>query len=424
MKASSFIGFALVVVLGFGMFGQAYAVEVDSGAALTTAAASKSKPAKPTKKQLKAFKKASADFSLELFQRCVAAKGKSANVTIAPMSVMNALAVTANGANGKTAKQMRKVLGDGASMASINKNLQWYNSRLSNTKKARISNANAIWYHSKDGLKMKRSFLKKARKYYQAQVSASDFSDPATAEQVNQWVSDNTNGMIKKVVDRLMPEDRVAIVNALYFDADWLVPYDKGQVHEDVFKAANGKKRSVDMMYGTEQTYLEGNGATGFMKPYAKGYSYVALLPEKGVSLKKFVSTLDGDAFRSLIAGRQKATVHTVLPKYTLSYSNDSMEEQLAAMGMPKAFARSADFSKMGTDPSGNLYLGSVVHKTKIILDEEGTEAAAATAVVMKANSAFDPDAKTVRLDRPFVYAIVDNTTKLPVFIGTVNDIK
>jgi len=92
-------------------------------------------------------------------------------------------------------------------------------------------------------------------------------------------------------------------------------------------------------------------------------------------------------------------------------------------MGMPKAFAPTANFTGMATDASGNLYLGKVIHKTKIRLDEQGTKAAAVTAVVAKANAAFNPDPKTVTLDRPFVYAIIDNTTKLPVFMGTVNNI-
>ena len=433
MRASSFIGIAMAIVLGFGMLGagSAFAAtdaanqapEAIQDAALTTAATKASKPAKPSKKQLKAFKKASADFSLELFNRCVAAKGKNANVTIAPMSVMTALAVTANGAGGKTAKQMRKVLGDGATIAQINKDLQWYNSKLVNTKKAQISSANAIWYDNQGSLKMKKAFLKAAQKYYNAAVSPSDFSDPATVDEVNSWVAEHTNNMIKRVIEQLDPADRVAIVNALYFDAEWRVPYDASDSNEAVFTAGNGKKRKVKMMYGTEQKYIEGNGVTGFIKPYAKGYSYVALLPDKGVSLKKFVSKLDGDAFCKLISGATKETVKTALPKYSLSYTNDEMEQQLIAMGMPRAFARNANFTKMGTDSSGNLYLGSVVHKTKIDVDERGTKAAAVTAVVAKANSALI-DVKTVRLDRPFVYAIIDNTTKLPVFIGTVNDVK
>jgi serpin B len=177
------------------------------------------------------------------------------------------------------------------------------------------------------------------------------------------------------------------------------------------------------MMHGTVHKYIKGTNVVGFVKPYAKGYSYVALLPKKGMSLKAYVKKLDGDTFTKLVSKAQDVTVHVAMPKYSVSYTNESMEQQLAAMGMPRAFQRNADFTKMGTDTSGGLYIGSVVHKTKVDVDEAGTKAAAATAVMMKASSAPDFDAKRVTLNRPFVYAIVDNATSLPVFIGTVSNI-
>ena len=435
MRARLFCSLAIAVVLGIGGFGliagpQAYAdsdaqaqqVGATNLSTQATTGTKASKPAKPSKKQLKAFKKASADFALELFARSVDAKDKNANVTIAPLSVMNALAVTANGARGKTSKQIRKVLGDGASMSRINKNLAWYNSKLVDVEKAHISSANSIWYHNDGSLVMKKKFLKKAKKYYDAEVNPADFSDPATVGSINKWVAKNTNNMIKRIISQLEPEDRIAIVNALYFDAEWLVPYEHGSAVTKKFTNANGAKRNVEMLYGTEHTYIESDNVTGFIKPYAKGYSFVALLPEEGMSASEYAKSLDGNTFRSLISHAQNATVQTAMPKFTLTYSNDSMERQLAAMGIKLAFTDNANFKDMGTDATGNLYLGSVVHKTKIELDEKGTKAAAATAIIMKASSAFI-DAKVVTLDRPFVYSIIDNTTKLPVFIGTVSNI-
>ena len=162
----------LSVVLAVGLCG------ISAILPATQAYASPEHPAQvatPSSAQKQALKKASADFSLELFQRCVADKGKNANVTVSPMSVMNALAVTANGANGTTADQMREVLGDGASMASINKYLSWYNSRLVNTGKAKLNNANAIWYSNDKSLKVKKPFLSKAKKDYKAKVTSADF---------------------------------------------------------------------------------------------------------------------------------------------------------------------------------------------------------------------------------------------------------
>ena len=437
MKPRLLCVMALAFALGMGALGVAgnppMALAADSGlqaaqldeasSSVQTQAATKSaKPAKPSKKQLKAFRKASADFSLELFKRSVEAKGKSANETIAPMSVMNAMAITANGAGGKTAKQMRKVLGDGASMTRINKNLAWYNSSLKNAAKAKLLNANSIWYHDGGSLTMKQKFLSKAKKYYSAQVSGVDFGASETVDLINSWVAENTNGMIKKVVDRLNEEDRVAIVNALYFDAEWKAPFEKSDVSTERFTNANGKKRKVKMMHGTEHLYIEGDGVTGFIKPYAKGYSYVALLPQKGVNARQYALSLDGDAFRKLVKSAKRETVRIALPKYSLSYTNDAMERQLRDMGIELAFSNAANFKNMGVARMGKLSLDRVIHKTKIDLDEQGTRAAAVTAVFAKESSAL-MDVKYVTLNRPFVYAIIDNANKLPVFIGTVSNI-
>jgi len=228
--------------------------------------------------------------------------------------------------------------------------------------------------------------------------------------------------VIKQVVDRLDEDDRVAIVNALYFDADWKAPFEKSDVATERFTNANGTKRKVKMMHGTEHRYIEGENVTGFIKPYAKGYSYVALLPQKGLDARQYAMNLDGDTFRKLVSSAKRQTVRIALPKYSLSYTNDSMERQLQDMGIKLAFSNAANFKNMGVDRTGKLNLDRVIHKTKIDLDEQGTRAAAVTAVFAKASSAMI-DVKYVTLNRPFVYAIIDNTNKLPVFIGTISNI-
>ena len=376
---------------------------------------------KPTAKQLKAFKKASADFSIELFKRSVAAAGKNANVTIAPMSVLNALAMTANGASGKTLKQLRKVLVGGSTLATLNKGLKWYNQQLVDVDKAHISSANAIWYHNGGSLAINQAFLDTNSLYLDAEAKPADFSNPATVDDVNNWVAAKTNNMIDRIVNQLDPSDRLALVNALYFDAEWASPYDQSDVNDRQFTTSSGKASTVKMMYSTEHRYIKGKNVKGFVRPYAQGYSYVALLPDKGISLKKFVNSLTGNKFVKLVSKAKSAHVHAGLPKYTLEYSSENMGNLLKKMGIRLAFnPRKADFSKMGNDPTGNLFIGEVIHKTKIEVDEQGTKAAAVTAVIMKASSMM-LKVKTVILDRPFVYAIVDNATNLPVFIGAVN---
>ena len=411
---------------------KAYAVDLQQGdqtsivepiAASSPNSVKTAASAKPSKKKLNAFKKTSANFSLNLFKQSVAAKGKNENVTIAPMSVLTALTMTANGASGKTARQMRKTLAGKNSIRTLDKCLYWYNNQLVNTEKARLSSANAIWYHNAGGFKVKSSFIKTNTKYLGSELYPSNFANPATVDAINSWVSDKTNAMIPKLVDRLDTNSRIALLNALYFDAEWSKPYEETDVHPATFTTAAGDRRTVQMMYSDEGLYLENENATGFIRPYIAGYSYVALLPNKGIDLGKFVSGLSGNTFRSIISKATSEHVRAGLPKYAVEYTSESMAKQLRAMGIKQAFnPDKANFKKMGKDPSGNLFIGQVVHKTKVEVDERGTKAAAVTGVIMKANSAL-MRVKTVILDRPFVYAIVDDATRLPLFIGTVANI-
>ncbi len=177
-------------------------------------------------------------------------------------------------------------------------------------------------------------------------------------------------------------------------------------------------------MSGAVSDYISGFGCTGFKKNYAGGaYSYVALLPEKGKSTSDFLASLDGDDFLSLVNNSVKTGVEIKMPKYTLDYQLN-MNDVLKKLGMKQAFdGGKADFSALGNMEGGqNIFISRVVHKTHIEVDESGTRAAAVTAVEMKPTS-FPVYEKSVILDRPFVYAIVDNATGMPIFIGTVENL-
>ena len=380
-----------------------------------------------SKKKRKAFVNYSGNFALNLFKRSVLSKGKHANVAVAPMSMLGALAMTANGASGKTDKQLRKVIAGGSSLSDLNKGMRWFKAHLVNSPKARLSDANSIWYHDGGDLTVNPSFIRRTKLYFDAEAQAADFSDPKTVGALNAWVSEKTEGMIERIIDKLDEDDRMALVNAQYFDAEWQSVYEPSSVRTKSFFASNGTKRKVKMMFSTEGQFIEGDNVRGFIKPYAKGYSFVALLPDKGVSIKKFVKRLNGKTYRKLLASSRAVMVQAGLPKYSTSYSDDNMEDQLKAMGIRLAFDKEAcNLSRMARVSKGNLYVGRVVHKTKVDLDEQGTKAAAVSAVlVSKASSALPPKrVEKIVLNRPFVYAIVDNATKLPLFIGTVNDIK
>jgi len=173
-------------------------------------------------------------------------------------------------------------------------------------------------------------------------------------------------------------------------------------------------------MNSEESIYLDDGSATGFIKPYYNDkYSFVALLPNEGISIKDYIETLSGEGFLNTVKSAQNTVVNAVMPKFSYDYKiklNDALKD----LGMHDGLsAAKADFSRLGKSSRGNIYIGEVLHKTFISVDELGTKAGAVTKVEMTYESA-PAELKIVRLDRPFVYAIIDNSTNLPVFIGTV----
>lgn len=363
------------------------------------------------------FSKSTADFSIKLLQQTYT---DEKNTLVAPLSVLTALAMTANGADGETLTQMEKVLGGGQSIADLNGYLKTFFDTRENTEKVKFTTANSIWFRDDaDRLTVEQDFLQKNADYYGAAAYKAPF-DNQTVKDINRWVKQNTDGMIKKVVDEISPETMLYLINTLVFDGEWQVIYKRENVRDGIFTNINGEEQSAKMMYCGLNQYLEDGMATGFVKNYAGGqYSFVALLPNEGVSLSSYVESLTGEKFRNTFLQAKKTSVKSAIPKFSYD-CNFTLNDGLKAMGLKNAFdGADADFSAMGHSVDGNLYIGRVVHKTFISVDERGTKAGAVTSVQVDGNSA-PMETYMVHLDRPFVYAIVDNATGLPVFMGTV----
>ncbi|MGI6167616.1 MAG: serpin family protein [Eubacteriales bacterium] len=362
--------------------------------------------------------RAAADFALNLLRE---ANGKNKNELISPLSVMLALAMTSNGAWGETRAEMEEVLG--MSVEELNSFLNSYVQSLKNTEDASLVAANSVWISNDRGFNVRTDFIEKAVKYYDAGIVSAPFGDEETLGAINNWVKDNTDGMIEKILDELDPEAVMLLINALSFDAFWQKKFEE-EARDGTFTNADGSTTTAKFMSDAVSDYISGFGCTGFKKNYAGGaYSYVALLPEKGKSTSDFLASLDGEDFLSLVNNSTKNTVEIKMPKYTLDYEL-VMNDVLKKLGMPSAFSGSkADFSALGSMDNGqNIFISRVIHKTHIEVDESGTRAAAVTAVEMKPTSIAVYE-KSVILDRPFVYAIVDNATGLPVFIGTIENL-
>lgn len=364
-----------------------------------------------------AFKNSSADFAIRLFQKT---RDDSKNSLISPLSVMLALSMTANGAKGETLAQTESLLGGDIPMETLNEYLYSYINALPSEKTAKLNVANSIWFRD-NGFTAENTFLQKNADYYGAAVYKSAF-DVKTLRDINNWVKKNTDGMIEKIIDDLDPDAVMYLINTVLFDAEWENIYKKDEVRDGTFTALDGTKRTASMMYSAEHLYLDDGKAIGFIKPYRNGYSFVALLPNGDISLSDYVASMTGKSFVDTIKNAKDIPVETAIPKFSYDYDNE-MSGALKALGMTLPFdSTKADFSALGSSDSGNIFISRVLHKAYIAVDEKGTKAGAATAADIKVTSDIG-GLYSVTLDRPFVYAVIDDAYGLPVFIGAVTDI-
>lgn len=327
-----------------------------------------------------AFAQSQMRLAVELFQSSVL-ESKDENVLISPLSIQLALAMTANGADGNTKAEMEALLGGEISLEDLNEYLYSYVNNLPSAEKYKLQIANSIWFRDDEGrLQVEKDFLQKNADYYRAQA-----------------------------------------YKAAY--AEWQHVYDKSDVYKGKFTNIGGTEKQVDMMHSEESVYLQDKNAIGFTKPYSGSkYNFAVLLPNEGVDIYEYIAGLTGEKLMETLSTPQLGMVMATLPKFSYEYEL-TMNDVLKELGMPSAFSGdTADFSKMAHSSRGNIYIGDVLHKTFISVDELGTKAGAVTKVQMNDESA--PMSEwVVTLNRPFVYMIIDNETKLPIFIGTVMDI-
>ena len=364
---------------------------------------------------------AAADFGVRLFQNSME-EGK--NTLISPLSVLYALAMTTNGAEGETLSQMEQVLG--MDVDNLNSYMLAYLDLLPESKDYKMSLANSIWFKDDPNFAVEQSFLQTNADYYGAGAYKAAF-DEGTRNDINNWVKEHTDGMIPEIIDEIPDEAIMYLVNALAFDAKWADEYEEHQIREGSFTMEDGTRQDVDMMHSEEYTYLEDDLATGFIKYYKdRRYAFVAMLPNEGVTVSQYVDSLTGEHLRDLLNNPQDVTVFASIPKFETEYDIE-MSEVLQEMGITDAFDwRVADFSGLGTyNVDGmNICINRVLHKTFISVTEQGTRAGAATAVEMVAEGAAEIiEYKEVVLDRPFVYMLIDCETNLPFFIGTMMNV-
>lgn len=362
------------------------------------------------------FIQSTADFSLDLFK---SSYKKGENSLISPTSLYLALGMTANGASGNTLKQFEEVLSNrGLDIKELNNYYYSLAKSFTGVSSGDLKIANSIWYGN-NIIDVKKSFLQNNANYYSASAYKVDFADQATVEEINNWVKINTNNKIEKIIDKIEENEVMHLINAVYFEDQWKVPYEKGDIQPEEFKLEDGSSKKVEYMNSTENTFIKDDKAQGFIKPYKSGkYSLMVILPNEGVSVDQYIDSLSGESFMDLIRNQSSEEVLVSLPKFKVEFSAE-LARSLEEIGLEDCFHEDkANFSQMVELEGNNIYVEKISHKTHINVDVFGTKAGATTDVQINIKSA--PIRNQVFLDRPFIYAIVENESSLPVFIGTM----
>ncbi len=351
------------------------------------------------------------------------------NVLLSPTSIEFALGMTANGADGETLKQLENTVNGGIDYEKMNSVMAYTSDKLRTSQDVNWNVANSIWFKDDGDWKMKNPFLNDVVNYYRSEVYKAPF-DQQTVADINSWVNKETYGMIPDILENIPDEARMYLINAIAFEGEWLQKYEESDIEEGkTFTNADGSESEVTMLYSNETRYFTLADGEGFVKPYEGGeYSFVGILPKEGMLPEEYIKKLSesGENFAEAVKNAGYEEVRVRIPEFKLDYDIE-LSETYKAMGMELPFDQgNADFSKMmetvDQSPS-QIWIGKILHKTHIEVDRKGTKAAAVTAVEMDAVGAvmMPQEVYTVYLDRPFVYAIVDNETGLPIFMGCQN---
>lgn len=345
-------------------------------------------------------------FALSFFKNVVATSDPSENILVSPYSAGVALSMVAEGAEGQTRTEFDEAL-NGSLFKAVD---------LGNNDTVTVKSANSVWIT--DNFSVRNRFVGLLEKDFGAEVVNLNFADPATVKAINNWCSENTEGKITEIVDRLSPSMVMMLINALYFNAPWADAFLESNTHDGVFHTASGDIQ-VPMMAKTDRmNYAEYQGAQMVELPYeGERYAMYVVLPPKGLSLDKMISYVNENLYEQAMSMMTAQKVRLTLPKLKLE-TEMVLNKTLQHMGVKTAFTPAANFK--GIAEMGPLVLDQVKQKCYIDVSEKGTEAAAVTSVGVRLTSARPETLVTMNVDRPYVFFIADRTNGNILFAGRV----
>ena len=369
-------------------------------------------------------------FAFDLYNKLAGGSGPDENIFFSPYSISSAFALVYEGAKGDTASEINSVFHFPGEIQELRDGFSEINSGINaGDPEYELSVANALW--AEKTYSFLDDYIKNAKDYYSADTTNLDFINQPEESRltINKWAEDETHEKIKDLIPQGMidPMTRLVITNAVYFKGDWVKQFDINNTHEADFTTASGKSVTVDMMQRTDEDavfgYMENDDLQMLKMPYdhdsGKELAMYVILP-KDNDLKAVEENLDAFRLSELKTSLNTEEVKVFFPKFKLE-TEYSLSGTLADMGMPAAFSDKADFS--GMDGTESLSISDVVHKAYVDVNEEGTEAAAATAVVMRLTAVVDEEPVPVFLaDHPFIFLIEDTEDGNILFMGKVSD--
>ncbi len=359
------------------------------------------------------------EFTWELFREVVRSEETNAakNIFLSPLSASIALGMTYNGARGETQTAMQSTLGfSDVTPLQINESYQNLIAHFAGLDaNVKFEIANSIWHAN--WFEVEPEFLDVNRRYFDAVVSTLDFSSPEAVVTINDWVSDRTNGKIATILESIPDNTVMYLINALYFKGTWTYKFARAKTRPMEFNCPDGRKPTCQFMSMRSDSvrFIWNSSVTGIELPYGSGdYRFLAVMPTHHDStIDALVAGLDGDTWTNWLASLNHRDDLLMLPKFKLSYETN-LKDQLSSLGMGVAFTDQADFT--GINRNGNLLITAVKQKTFVQLDEEGTEAAAVTAVEVGITNA----GPSFVFDRPFLMTIYDHQSGAVLFIGKI----
>jgi serine protease inhibitor len=354
-------------------------------------------------------------FAFEIFSKLNNGEENN-NIFISPISISTALSMTLNGAKGETLNDMLEGLRyENVEIETINNSYKNLISHLNQSDdKIDLNISNSIWY--RQGEPINNDFININKDVFRAQVSSLNFSDENSANTINNWIKESTKGKIEKMINPPIPSNVVMyLINAVYFKGEWSNQFKKEDTFKSYFNGINKNIQEVDMMYKQDEIeYFSNMTYKAIRMPYGdEKIAMYVILPTENSDIIELTQTLNEDIFSEIKSSLTPIKdVIINIPKFKVSYGIKELKNQLIEIGMKLPFSPGADFSGIRE----GIFIDSVLHKAVIEVTEEGSEAAAATVVIMVESSALEPTSFIA--DKPFIFIIADDETDTILFLG------